>query len=78
MKRTQQDKILRQLLRGRAVDPISALRLFGCFRLAARIRDLRERGYNIKSAFAEEDGKRFARYWLNGAMTSRHTLGLTK
>ena len=44
---TQQDRILAALRRGRAVTPISALREFGCFRLGARIYNLKRQGHRF-------------------------------
>ena len=49
MKASQKDKILRWLLMGKGVTPLQALRLWGCNRLAARIWELRDDGYNIIS-----------------------------
>lgn len=47
MRKTQGEKILARLKTGRCVDPITALNLFGCNRLAARIKELRDAGYWI-------------------------------
>lgn len=47
---------------GREIDPRFALLSFGCFRLAARIKDLRMLGMKIKTEMVEVDGKRFASY----------------
>lgn len=47
---------------GREVNPRLALLKFGCFRLAARIKDLRMLGMKIKTEMVEADGKRFASY----------------
>jgi hypothetical protein len=44
---TQTDRILAVLKRGHRITPIVALSSFGCFRLGARIYDLRKLGYNI-------------------------------
>ena len=50
----------------RGITPIDALQKFGCFRLSARIADLRELGYDIRTDM--EDNKnnrgRHARYFL--------------
>ena len=46
---TQQEQISDHLLSGRTLTPAEALRLYGCFRLASRIYDLRHKGYNIVS-----------------------------
>ena len=50
----------------RGLTPIDALQKFGCFRLSARIADLKELGYDIRTDM--EDNKnnrgRHARYFL--------------
>ena len=46
-KRTQKQKVLEQLLKGREITPLEALQRFGCFRLGAIIHVLRNEGYNI-------------------------------
>jgi len=43
---------------------IDALRLFGCWRLAARIYELRKRGYVIKTETVSTKDKTFAKYHL--------------
>lgn len=63
---SQSAEILTWLRRGKSITPLLALRRFNCFRLAARIRDLREAGHDIKTAsFALGNGKRIARYSLS-------------
>ena len=44
---SQEKKILEYLLAGNTLTPIEALNMFGCFRLGARICELRQRGYEI-------------------------------
>jgi len=56
--------ILAALKRGRALTPADALEEFGCFRLAARIYDLRSNGHEIATTWERGDGKRWARYVL--------------
>lgn len=46
---TQNEQILSHLKEGRAIDPLTALNKFSCFRLAARIKELRAMGHNIMS-----------------------------
>lgn len=46
--RTQNQQILESLQRGTRLSPLDALREFGCFRLSARVYDLRNKGYTIK------------------------------
>jgi hypothetical protein len=44
---------------------LEALNQFGCFRLAARIADLRDKGLNVVTDMVTlENGKRVARYFL--------------
>lgn len=47
VKRSQNDIILDMLMRGDVVSPVTALNRAGCFRLAARIFDLRAAGNTI-------------------------------
>jgi hypothetical protein len=61
---TQTDTILRHLRYVGPITPIEALNLYGCFRLAARVKELRERGYNVTTEKGEANGKHFARYRL--------------
>lgn len=60
---SQQAQILTHLKRA-ALDPLTALRKYGCFRLGARIYELKCQGYQIASTLVERGGKRFARYRL--------------
>lgn len=53
-------QILNYLLSGNSITPIEALNLFGCFRLASRIKDLRYNGWNIKTEKIGKSG--FAKY----------------
>ncbi len=64
MKRSQSDQILAWLKRGRTITPLQALDKFGCFRLGARIYNLRQDGYNITKKFVKVNGKTFAKYKL--------------
>jgi len=60
----QNNQILKYLQTGRSLTPMDALQKFGCFRLGARIYDLRGMNYNILTEKVHANGKRFARYWL--------------
>lgn len=46
-KSSQNRDILAYLKKGNTITQFEAASLFGCFRLSARIHDLRELGYNI-------------------------------
>ena len=64
-KLTQTERIAATLLKGRTLTPIQALNQFGCFRLGARIHDLKKRGLNIrKELIYTPDGARVAKYKL--------------
>lgn len=64
-KMTQKDMILNWLKNGKTITPMEALERFGCFRLAARIHNLRESGHNIVATeYETPSGKRVARYSL--------------
>jgi hypothetical protein len=47
-----------------SITPMVALKRFGCFRLAARIKELRDDGNLINSAIVTRRGKRYAAYSL--------------
>ena len=61
---SQSEQILKHLKDGGQITPIEALEHFGCFRLAARISDLRKQGHNIIATPVTQDGKTFCRYHL--------------
>lgn len=58
----QTDQIRAALLAGVELTPIDALEKFGCFRLAARVADLRAEGLDIETVKETRNGKKFARY----------------
>lgn len=64
---SQTARIKAALLKGEKLTPIDALRRFGCFRLGARIWELRnEHGMDIRTEqFRTESGKIVAAYSLN-------------
>lgn len=63
MKQTQM--ILNHLKNYRSITPLEALNEYSCFRLAARIKDLRDQGHSIETVRREsETGNRFAEYRL--------------
>ena len=59
---SQSQLILSYLQEGKSITPIDALNMFGCFRLSARIADLRKLGYKIITETETKKGKNFARY----------------
>lgn len=59
---SQSCQILAHLKSGRSITPIEALELYGCFRLAGRIKDLRDAKFEIETEMVNENGKTFAKY----------------
>ena len=45
---SQNQRIKKHLKSGKEINPYQALRLYGCFRLGARIFDLKKEGMKIK------------------------------
>jgi hypothetical protein len=62
---TQTQKILNYLNTGKRLTAIEALKKFGCFRLAARIADLRNQGHTIWTDYVTVNNKTFAAYKLS-------------
>lgn len=65
---TQTEMIRAHLQSGRDLSPIDALNHYGCFRLAARIKELRNQGLPIETMTEQRDGKAWAKYRLVGQM----------
>ncbi len=62
---SQNKQIADYLNKGKKLTPIDALNKFGCFRLAARIADLRNEGMNIvTNTIKLDNNKQIAQYWL--------------
>ena len=60
---SQVRQIKAHLNRGLTITPMEALQSYGCFRLAARIKDLRDDGFPVKTVIVETaNGKRIAKY----------------
>ena len=63
-KGTQCDAVLRHIQDFGSVTALQAMALFGCYRLAARIKDLRDMGYPILTHMDEHVKGTHARYTL--------------
>lgn len=62
---SQASRILKYMQEGNGITPIEALNLFGCFRLGARISDIKKMGYDIVTERVKVDGGKYvARYHL--------------
>jgi len=51
-------------LTSKPITAMEALNDYGCFRLAARINELRMSGHDIRTEIKNKDGKRYAMYHL--------------
>ena len=71
---TQIDGIRAHLLKGNPITPMQALKLFGCFRLAAVIFRLREEGFTIETEMVYSGEKKWASYTLTGYRASCRTI----
>ena len=61
---SQKDRILAHLKAGRAITPIMALERSGCFRLAARIEEIRHQGFDLVTSMVAYGELRYAKYNL--------------
>ena len=63
---SQKKQILAYMKEGNRITPIEALNLFGCFRLPARIADIKADGISVKSEFVKvgPHKKSVKAYWL--------------
>ena len=62
--KSQNQAIMEYLLEGHSITPLEALEMFGCFRLGARIADLKKLGMRIQNDNPRDPvtGKRYAKY----------------
>ncbi len=62
---TQKQTLLDHLNRGLSISPLEAFGCYGVYRLAARIKDLRDEGHQIVTEMHKDQrGKDYARYRL--------------
>lgn len=63
-KRPQAEQILEYLQQGHELTALEALEKFGSNRLAARIADIKHKGFNVKSRTVTRNKKKFSSYYL--------------
>lgn len=61
---SQKDNILFHLEEFGSITPLEALKEYGCFRLAARISDLKQDGHIIVTCTQKNKNKQYAKYFL--------------
>lgn len=65
MKTESQNALIKGwLLNGKSITSLDALNMFGCFRLSARIANLRDEGLPVVTDMVTINHKRVARYYL--------------
>ena len=64
MKTSIIDKLHEHLTNGNEITAIEALKKWGCFRLSARINELRKFGMPIITETIKKNGKSFANYFI--------------
>ncbi len=65
MKKSQGERILSHLKSGKTISAKQAATMFGCYRLGARIMELREAGYKVVGEWlARPKGRAVFTYWL--------------
>ena len=64
----QTDQITRHLKKGKSLTALQALERFNCWRLAARVNEIRATHGedSVSTQMVERDGKRYARYRWQG------------
>lgn len=73
---TDKERILSHLRLHKSITPMEALNEFGCYRLAARIADLRHDGHTIDTEIVSDKDRygepmRYAKYTLSGDKDAR-------
>lgn len=53
-----------------SITPLEALEHIGCFRLGARIWELKDMGFPVTGTMVTENGKRFKRYYMKSRSES--------
>ena len=61
---SQEKQILKDLEKGKRITALDALKNYGTLRLAARILEIKNAGYNVKTNMIKKNGKTFACYSL--------------
>jgi hypothetical protein len=64
----QARRVLRHLEKNQSITPLEALGVYGIFRLAARVLEIRKQGFDVKTHYKTDDnGKQYAAYQLQRA-----------
>ena len=61
---SQEQQILKDLEKGKRITALDAIKKYKCLRLAARILEIKNAGYNVDKNMVKKNGKTFASYCL--------------
>lgn len=64
MKPSQNETLKKWLVKNKTITPLRALNELGIYRLASRVRDLRDEGMNIETKMIYKHPVKFAQYRL--------------
>lgn len=67
MKESQNKKVLNHLMSGKNVSSWYAIKTWRITRLSARIKDLRDSGYDIYGKMVEHSNSKFMLYYMEGS-----------
>jgi hypothetical protein len=73
---SQNQEILEALMSGQRLTALDALERHHCFRLAARIHDLRKAGHDIEEETICHNAKRYSRYFIRNCVFAQQELCL--
>ena len=60
----QTEMVLDYIQKNGSITPLEALQFLGCFRLGARVWEIRSSGIPVEKEMVEENGKRYAKYYM--------------
>ena len=69
-KTSRTQRLLKHMLRGRTVNGVQAMRLFGIYRLSAIIFNWRKKGFTIETKMVTRNGTTYGVYKLTGTPAS--------
>lgn len=69
-KKSQTLQVLDYIKEYGSITPLEALENIGCFRLGARIWELKDMGFPVTGTMVTENGKRFKRYYMKSRSES--------
>ena len=64
MKKSQGERILAHLKAGKTISAKVAAQKYGCYRLGARIMELRDAGYKIRGEWTWGKPRMVFKYWM--------------